>query len=89
MEITHSGVYKVHYPTEDYVHCVDISKICNILPYYDETDNKDKISIHLIDGSSIILDQSEDEFKDFLKNMKICCRILINVNFISLIFLRQ
>ena len=67
MEITHSEVYKVHYPIEDYVRYVDISEICNILSYYDKVDHKNKISINLTDGSSISLDQSEDEFKDFLK----------------------
>ena len=89
MEITHLEVYEVHYPVEDYVRYIDISRICNILSYYDKIDHKNKISINLTDGSSISLDQSEDEFKDFLKKDMECCQMLINVDFISLIFSRQ
>lgn len=66
MEIINLEVYEVHYSTEDSVCLVDISRI-NILSYYDKIDHKNKISINLTDGSNISLNQSEDEFKDFLK----------------------
>lgn len=63
-KITDSGIY---YSTEGRICVVDISKICNILSYYDKIDHKNKISINLTDGSSIIFDQSKDEYKDFLE----------------------
>lgn len=66
MEIIDSEVFEV-YPTKDNVCLIDISKICNILSYYDKTDHKNKISINLTDGSSISFDQSKDEYKDFLE----------------------
>lgn len=67
MEIIDSEVYEVHYPTEDPYMFIDISRICNILSYYDKIDHKNKISINLTDGSSISFDQSKDEYKDFLE----------------------